>query len=91
MEWHLYMVRCRDKSLYVGITTDIEKRITYHNTSRGAKYTRSHSPVTLVYRERFLTKSEALKREIQIKKWSKAKKEALVSGDLKELVRLSHQ
>lgn len=75
----LYLLRCNDTTLYTGITVDIKRRLCEHNSSdRGAKYTRSRRPCIMVYHEQFNTKSEALKREIAIKKMSKAKKETLV-------------
>ncbi|MDD5211790.1 MAG: GIY-YIG nuclease family protein [Sulfuricurvum sp.] len=75
----LYILRCNDTTLYTGITVDIERRINEHNTSdKGAKYTRSRRPATLVYTEILETKSVALKREIAIKKMTRAQKEGLL-------------
>lgn len=75
----LYLLKCSDGTLYTGITADLKRRIHEHNTSdKGAKYTRSRRPCTLVYYEPLHTKSTALKREIAIKKMTKAKKEALL-------------
>lgn len=77
--YHVYILRCSDTTLYTGITTDVEKRLDEHNTSpKGAKYTRTRRPVSLVYRETCGTKSDALKREIAIKKMSRTQKEALL-------------
>ena len=81
------MVRCADGSLYTGCARDPVARAETHNSGKGAKYTRSRRPVTLVYSERCNTLSEALKRERQLKPWSKAKKEALVAGDAEALER----
>ncbi len=78
--YSVYMVCCADKSLYTGIAVDVENRIEVHNSGKGAKYTRSRLPVHLVYKEENLTKSEALKREIAIKKLSRKEKEALIQG-----------
>ena len=75
---YVYIVRCADDSLYTGWTTDVEKRIQAHNSGKGAKYTRSRGPVTLVYHEELPTKEDALKREAQIKKMSREKKLKLV-------------
>ena len=75
--WYCYLARCRDDSLYAGITTDLKRRAKEHNEGRGAKYTRSRRPVTLVWWERFVTKSAALKRESEVKKWRKLRKEKL--------------
>ena len=79
-DWVVYMVRCRDGSLYTGITNNIDKRIAEHNDSNAtaAKYTRSRRPVTLVYQESLPSKSAALKRECAIKKLKKAEKESLL-------------
>jgi len=79
-DWFFYIVRCCDDSLYSGITDDIDRRIKAHNNGKGAKYTASHRPVTLVYSEKCDGISSARKREAQIKHWSKAKKESLISG-----------
>ena len=74
------MVRCRDNSLYSGITNDLEARLKEHNRGTGAKYTSIHKPVTLVYSERYSNASEARKREEQIKGWSRIKKDQLIKG-----------
>ncbi len=78
--WIVYMVRCSDNSLYTGITKDIDKRIKEHNSASklGAKYTRSRTPVTLVYTENIKTRSQAAKRECEIKKMDKKAKEMLL-------------
>jgi putative endonuclease len=79
--WWVYLVRCNDNSLYAGVTTDLERRIKEHNTSKlGAKYTRARRPVSLAYQESAKNKSLACKREYQIRKLSKIKKESLVTG-----------
>ncbi len=80
LEYFVYILRCADDSLYTGITTDPERRIKAHNAGKGAKYTRSHRPVTLAYLERLPDKSAALKREAQIKKLSRAEKEKIIKG-----------
>ncbi|MDO9333769.1 MAG: GIY-YIG nuclease family protein [Dehalococcoidales bacterium] len=74
------MVRCKDNSLYSGITIDIEKRLREHNNGTGARYTSARRPVTLVYCEKHSNLSEARKRENQIKGWPKTKKERLIQG-----------
>ena len=84
MSFYVYMVMCADDTLYTGIATDIERRIRVHNDGKGAKYTRSRLPVNLVYSELFDTKSEALKREYEIKKWSRTEKDALIAGDTRQ-------
>ncbi len=77
--WFLYILRCRDGSLYTGITTDVEKRFEAHRSGKGAKYTRGRGPLELVYREECGTHSEALKREIAVKRLSREEKKALCS------------
>ncbi|MDP2729752.1 MAG: GIY-YIG nuclease family protein [Dehalococcoidales bacterium] len=79
-EWFFYIGRCRDDSLYCGITVDLEGRLREHNKGIGAKYTAVRRPVTLVYSEKYDSASEARKREEQIKGWSKIKKENLIKG-----------
>lgn len=74
------MVRCADGSLYTGYTRDVQARVEVHNAGKGAKYTRSRLPVSLVYSEECESLSAALKREREVKPWSKARKEALVAS-----------
>ena len=83
--WYLYVLECRDKSLYTGITLNLQRRIDDHKNGNGGSYTRSTLPVSLVYFESYSTKSEALKRELQIKGWTRKKKLALINRDLKTL------
>lgn len=75
---YVYILRCKDDSLYTGWCIDLEKRLALHNSGKGAKYTRSKRPCKLVYYEEISNKSDALKREIAIKKLTKSKKEDLV-------------
>jgi putative endonuclease len=87
MNWYLYIVQCSDKakSLYTGITNDLDKRIDQHNglsKISGAKYTKPRRPVKLVYSEKLNSKSEALKREIIIKKFSRVQKEILIKNGI---------
>lgn len=79
-KWIVYLLRCSDNSLYTGITTDVERRLQEHKSGEGAKYTKSRRPVNLVYKEKVGTRSEATKREIEIKNFSKTKKEQLVES-----------
>lgn len=80
-DWFVYLLRCRDDSLYAGITRDPARRLLEHNsTERGAKYTRGRRPVQLVYAERCPSRSRAMVRERQIKKLRRAAKLALVEG-----------
>ncbi|MFW6037922.1 MAG: GIY-YIG nuclease family protein [Candidatus Saliniplasma sp.] len=76
--WFVYMLRLNDDSLYTGITKDIDRRIKEHEEGRGSKYVRGRTPLKLVYSERCTNRSEALKREAEIKSWSKSKKENFV-------------
>lgn len=78
MSWFVYILRCSDKSLYTGVTTDITRRIKEHNTVRGAKYTRVRQPVFVVYQEVFPDRSSAQTREAAIKKLNRKQKEALL-------------
>lgn len=75
--YYIYIVECSDKSLYTGYTNDLEKRIKAHNEKKGAKYTRGRTPVVLKYYEEFDNKIDAIKRESQIKKLRRAKKQLL--------------
>lgn len=75
---YTYIVKCSDGSLYTGWTTDIEKRLEAHNSGKGAKYTKSRRPVTLVYYEEFSTKEEAMKREYAIKQMKREEKKTLI-------------
>jgi predicted GIY-YIG superfamily endonuclease len=76
--YFVYIVRCADASLYTGFARDPEERMAVHNSGKGAKYTASRLPVTLVYKEPCASRSSALKRECEIKSWNRAKKEALI-------------
>lgn len=78
MSWVCYLLRCVDDTLYCGITNDMEKRLTAHNSGEGAKYTRGRLPVSVVYSENCEDKSAALKRELQIKRLSRSAKQALL-------------
>ncbi|QIG71357.1 GIY-YIG nuclease family protein [Rhizobium phage RHph_TM39] len=78
-KWTVYIVECRDKSLYTGITTDINRRLLQHNNGTGAKYTRSRRPVSIVYTEKLPDRSSALKREYAIKQLSRKEKLQLVN------------
>ena len=78
-EWFVYIVRCSDSSLYTGITTDLERRITEHNSlKKGARYTRTRRPVQLLYFEEVPSRSTAAKREYAIKKLNQQGKYALL-------------
>ena len=74
----VYIVRCSDNSLYTGYTNNIEARINKHNAGKGAKYTQIRLPVVLVYQEMYETKSEALRREYEIKTFTRQRKLKLI-------------
>ena len=75
---YTYIVECSDGSFYTGWTTDVKKRIRMHNAKKGAKYTKSRTPVKLVYLEEADTKQQAMRREAQIKRLSRQQKEQLI-------------
>ena len=78
--YHLYILQCKDSSLYTGITTDVQRRLQEHKVGKGAKYTRAKGVEKIVYQEKCGTRSEALKREIEIKKLTKVKKLELIKN-----------
>ena len=80
MGWVCYLLSCADGTLYCGITNDMGKRLEAHNAGAGAKYTRGRSPVRLVYVEPCADKSAALKREMQIKRLPRNKKQAMAAS-----------
>ena len=80
MGWYVYILRCSDDSLYTGVTNDLDSRLATHNSGKGAKYTASRLPVSMVYKEPVGSKRAALKRELQIKRLAKAEKQALIHG-----------
>lgn len=79
--WYLYILRCGDGSLYTGITTDVEKRLEAHRTGRGAKYTRGRGPLELVYREACGGHSDALRRELAVKKMTRGQKIQMIQQE----------
>jgi len=80
---YTYIVECADHTLYTGWTNHLEDRIKAHNNGRGARYTRSRRPVTLIYCETFDTKEEAMRREYAIKQMSRKEKESLIKAKRK--------
>ena len=76
--WYLYILRCKDGSLYTGITTDVEKRLEAHRSGKGAKYTRGRGPLELVYKEECGDRSNALRREAEIKRLPRDEKLKLI-------------
>jgi len=82
MEWHLYLVRCADGSLYTGIAKDVERRLAEHRENRGAKFLRGRGPLELVFRAGVGSRGEALRAELWVKALPRERKEALVAGAL---------
>jgi len=81
MKYYIYILLCSDNTYYTGFTTDVEKRLSEHNSGKGAKYTRGRIPCKLVYTESFEDKSSALKREWEIKhRLSREDKEKLIKS-----------
>tara|TARA_Y100001970_G_scaffold84128_1_gene106227 strand:+ start:22860 stop:23105 length:246 start_codon:yes stop_codon:yes gene_type:complete len=74
LSWFVYILKCNDHSLYTGITKDLNRRLKQHNAGKASKYTRNRLPTKIVYKEFLKSRSEALKREIEIKKLPKKKK-----------------
>jgi len=89
MQFWVYILTCSDGSYYVGHTDNLEVRVASHQDGTFGGYTSSRRPVTFAYSEPFDSRDDAFQRERQIKKWSRAKKEALIRQDWGELKRLS--
>jgi putative endonuclease len=87
--YFVYVLRTASNTLYVGVTQALDERIDAHRRGRGAKWTKGHPGAQVVYSESYPTLSLARKREIQLKKWSRDKKEALIAGDVAMLKYLS--
>jgi putative endonuclease len=82
MPFFAYILRCADGTLYTGYTRDVVRRVATHNAGLGASYTRGRRPVRLVHVEPFATQREAMRREWQLKRWSRSRKLALIAGDV---------
>lgn len=80
MKYYFYIVRCSDQTLYCGSTNNTENRIKRHNAGHGSVYVRIHGGGEIVYTEIYKTLGDAMRREIQVKKWPRAKKENLIKG-----------
>jgi putative endonuclease len=78
--YFVYLLLCENNSIYTGIASDVEERIAKHRDGKGAKYTRSHKPVRVLYTEKYKSKGEAASREAQIKGWCREKKLALIGN-----------
>lgn len=79
--YYLYIIECKDKSLYTGITTDIIRRFKEHNMGKGGAYTRSRGVIRVLYAKKFKTRGEALKREAEIKSWNRREKLNLIKSN----------
>jgi putative endonuclease len=90
--WTVYLLECSDKTLYCGITNNLDNRLKQHRGEipGGAKYTRSRAPLKLLYQEKSDSRSEALKRELVIKKMSRNAKLELIRNSINSEVDLSH-
>ena len=86
----VYIIRCSDGTLYTGWAVDVAARVQVHNAGRGARYTRTRRPVTLIYREEVVTRAEALKRELQIKRLPREKKLALAQPPSRKRTKSLH-
>ena len=78
MTHYVYILRCGDDTLYTGYSTDVERRVCEHREGEGAKYTRGRGPLELVHVESFTTRSAAMRREYEIKQFSRTRKDRLV-------------
>ena len=79
MVWIVYILECRDRSLYTGVTKDLDRRILEHEEGRGAKYTRGRGPFKVRYKEAQPSRSAALRREMEIKSMRRSAKRALIA------------
>ena len=85
--YFVYLLKCKDGSLYTGITTDVLRRFKEHKDGKGGHYTLSHKPKKILYSEKSKDRSSALKREAEIKRWPKEKKMTLVRTRIYSLIR----
>ena len=93
-DWYLYLIRCRDDTLYTGISTDVHRRFAQHQSGgyAGSKYLKGRGPLTLVFKEKLGSRSLALKVEHRVKRMTKARKEKLIkaSGYAVQIVKLAN-
>ena len=85
----VYIVQCSNRTLYVGHTGNLPQRVKYHETGAGARHTKLLVPIHLVYTEGPMTSAKAIKRERQLKRWSRSKKSTIIQGDFENLKALS--
>jgi putative endonuclease len=89
--WWVYILECSDSSFYVGSTSDLAVRVEVHESGKGSKHTAARLPIRLAFSEQHSTLESAVKRERQIKRWTRAKKAALIAGEFGELHNLSRR
>jgi putative endonuclease len=89
-DYFVYILKCSDESYYTGVTSNLEKRVSEHQSGIIKGYTSNRLPIKLVFSERFADINQAIRFEKQVKGWSRSKKEALVNKDFDLLVTLSH-
>ncbi|UCE79109.1 MAG: GIY-YIG nuclease family protein [Nitrospiraceae bacterium] len=87
--WHVYIVTCNDDSYYVGLTNELNRHLAEHSHGFVSQHTSSRLPITFEYSETFKYRKDAESRERQLKGWSRAKKEALITGKVKSLKKIS--
>lgn len=78
--WYLYIIQCADRSLYTGITVDLDRRLGEHNAGRASRYTRSRRPVALLFSHPFPDRASASRAEYRIKQWPRTRKLQLIRG-----------
>ena len=89
-KYFVYILLCSDKTYYVGVTNDVRRRLHQHHSGMNTKaYTYSRRPLTLVYQQGFVQIIQAINFEKQVKRWSRAKKEALINGNYNEIKALA--
>lgn len=90
MKYFVYILRSKDNNLYIGQTNNLRKRVREHveHSEKAAKFTKEHNSFELVYKEEFLTRLESMRREKQLKGWTRVKKEALIEGNFELLKKL---
>jgi putative endonuclease len=81
LQFYVYILKCRDGSFYTGYTKDLTERTRQHQTGKGARYTKAHPPIGIAYVEMFESRSQAMKREREIKKLSHQQKQALIASN----------
>jgi len=89
MKGYMYILECSNGSYYTGSTINLERRIQQHQSGEGANHTKKYLPVRFIYFEEFTRIDEAFYREKQVQNWSRKKKEALINGELQELINSS--